>query len=91
MAHSSCSEASLAPNLSIPAAHLIFDSRTRSLFFLPGLGLAVSNSFVNELAILGLLGGGKNQGGVGGSILGFVLGDGYTSYQCVSYRARLWV
>jgi hypothetical protein len=38
--------------------------------------LAPRNGGINELCVLGLLGGRKNQGGVGGRILGLVLVDG---------------
>jgi hypothetical protein len=38
--------------------------------------LAVSDSVVNELGIVGLLGGSQDQGRVGGSILGLVLVNG---------------
>lgn len=38
--------------------------------------LAPRNGGVNELCVLGLLGGRENQGGVGGRILGLVLVDG---------------
>jgi hypothetical protein len=40
------------------------------------LVLGVLNSDVDELGVLGLLGGGEDQGRVGGGILGLVLGDG---------------
>lgn len=38
--------------------------------------LSVLNGDVHELGILGLLGGGEDQGRVGGGILGLVLGNG---------------
>lgn len=38
--------------------------------------LAVSDSSIDEFGVLGLLGGSQDQGRVGGSILGLVLGDG---------------
>lgn len=38
--------------------------------------LADGNSLVNQLGVLGLLGRGQNQRGVGGGILGLVLGNG---------------
>lgn len=38
--------------------------------------LADGNGIVNQLGVLGLLGGSQNQRGVGGGILGLVLGDG---------------
>lgn len=38
--------------------------------------LAVGNSSIDESGILGLLGCGQDQGGVGGGILGLVLADG---------------
>lgn len=38
--------------------------------------LTVGNSSVNEGSVLGLLGSGQDQGGVGGGILGLVLADG---------------
>lgn len=41
-----------------------------------GVLLAPRNGGINELCVLGLLGGRENQGGVGGRILGLVLGDG---------------
>lgn len=41
------------------------------------LGLGLLDSSVEESGILGLLGGGENQGGVGGGILGLVLGNGW--------------
>jgi hypothetical protein len=41
-----------------------------------GVLLAVSDSVVNELGIVGLLGGSQDQGRVGGSILGLVLVNG---------------
>lgn len=40
------------------------------------LGLAVLDGSVDELGVLGLLGSGEDQGGVGGGILRVVLGDG---------------
>lgn len=40
------------------------------------LALRVRDSLVNELGILGLLGCGEDEGGVGGGVLGLVLGDG---------------
>jgi hypothetical protein len=40
------------------------------------LALGVLNSSVDELGVLGLLGGSEDQRGVGGGILGLVLGDG---------------
>lgn len=39
------------------------------------LGLAVGNGGVDQGGILGLLGSGQDQGGVGGGILGLVLAD----------------
>lgn len=39
--------------------------------------LAVSESSVNQLGVLGLLGGSQDQRGVGGGILGFVLVDSW--------------
>lgn len=39
------------------------------------MGLAVFNSNVDQLGIFGLLGGGKNEGGVGGGILRLVFAD----------------
>jgi hypothetical protein len=41
-----------------------------------GVLLAPRNGGINELCVLGLLGGRENQGGVGGRILGLVLVDG---------------
>lgn len=41
-----------------------------------GVVLAPGNGGINELCVLGLLGSRKNQGGVGGRILGLVLVDG---------------
>jgi hypothetical protein len=41
--------------------------------------LAVGNSIVDELSIVGLLGGSEDQGGIGGGILGLVLGNGCLS------------
>jgi hypothetical protein len=41
-----------------------------------GMLLAPRNGGINELCVLGLLGGRENQGGVGGRILGLVLVDG---------------
>lgn len=38
--------------------------------------LAVSDSVVNQLGVLGLLGSGENEGRVGGGILWLVLADG---------------
>lgn len=38
--------------------------------------LAPGNGGIDELCVLGLLGGRENQGGVGGRILGLVLVDG---------------
>jgi hypothetical protein len=40
------------------------------------LGFGVGDGIVNELGILGLLGGGEDQGRVGGGILGLVLANG---------------
>ena len=40
------------------------------------VGLAVLNSSVDQLCILWLLGGGEDEGWVGGGILGLVLVDG---------------
>lgn len=37
--------------------------------------LAVGNSGVDQRSVLGLLGGGEDEGGVGGGILGLVLAD----------------
>src|SRR5207253_1263662 len=42
----------------------------------PTLRLGLGNGGVQERGILGLLGGGEDQGGVGGGILGLVLADG---------------
>jgi hypothetical protein len=39
------------------------------------VGLAVFNSNVDQLGIFGLLGGGENEGGVGGGILRLVFAD----------------
>ncbi len=39
------------------------------------MGLAVFNSNVDQLGIFGLLGGGENEGGVGGGILRLVFAD----------------
>jgi hypothetical protein len=39
------------------------------------VGLAVFNSNVDQLGIFGLLGGGENEGGVGGGILRFVFAN----------------
>lgn len=39
------------------------------------MGLTVFNSNVDQLGIFGLLGGGENEGGVGGSILRLVFAD----------------
>jgi hypothetical protein len=36
----------------------------------------VGDSIVNELGVLGLLGGGEDEGGVGGGILRLVLANG---------------
>lgn len=44
---------------------------------------AILNSSVHQLGIFGFLGGGKNEGRVGGRILWLVLGDGYV-------RGQLW-
>lgn len=41
-----------------------------------GALLGLSDGGVEESAVLGLLGGSENQGGVGGGILGLVLGHG---------------
>lgn len=41
------------------------------------LGLAVFDGGVDEGRVLGLLGGGQDQGGIGGGILGLVLADGW--------------
>jgi hypothetical protein len=38
--------------------------------------LAVGDSLVDELGVLGLLGGGEDEGGVGGGILGLVFANG---------------
>ena len=38
--------------------------------------LAVLNGDIDQLGIFGLLGGGKNEGGVCGGILGLVFADG---------------
>lgn len=38
--------------------------------------LGEGDGLVNQLGVLGLLGGGEDEGGVGGGILGLVLGDG---------------
>ena len=38
--------------------------------------LTVGNGSVDESSVLGLLGSGENQGGVGGGILGLVLANG---------------
>lgn len=40
------------------------------------LGLGVGNGLVDQGGILGLLGGGKDEGGVGRGVLGLVLVDG---------------
>ena len=40
------------------------------------LVLGVLNGNIDELGVLGLLGGSEDQGRVGGGILGLVLGDG---------------
>lgn len=40
------------------------------------LALAVLDGNIHELGVLGLFRGGQDQGGVGGSILGLVLGNG---------------
>jgi hypothetical protein len=37
--------------------------------------LAILNRRVDQLGIFGLLGGGEDEGGVGGGILGLVFGD----------------
>lgn len=42
---------------------------------LPALVLGPSERVLNQLGVLGFLGGGENKGGVGGGILGLVLGD----------------
>lgn len=40
------------------------------------LSLTLGNSGIDEAGVLGLLGGGEDQGGVGGSILRLVLANG---------------
>lgn len=41
------------------------------------LGLSILDSIINEMSILRLLSSSQDQRGVGGSILGLVLGNGY--------------
>ena len=48
--------------------------------------LAVLNSVVDQLGVLGLLGGGEDERGVGGGILRLVLLDCYTVHVSTFYR-----
>ena len=41
------------------------------------LALAVGDGVIDQLGVLGLLGGGEDEGRVGGGILRLVLGDGW--------------
>ena len=51
-------------------------SYPRTLPPFAALALAVLDGTVDKLGVLGLLGGGEDEGRVGGGILGLVLGDG---------------
>lgn len=44
---------------------------------LPADLLSVRDGVVDQVSVVGLLGSGEDQGGVGGGISGLVLGDGY--------------
>lgn len=52
------------------------------------MGLAICNSSVNQLGVFWLLGGGEDEGGVGGGILGFVFANGCGELVCYSYAGK---
>jgi hypothetical protein len=54
----------------------VVESPVDLLLQIPALALGLGNGGVQKLGILGLLGGGKDKGGVGGGILGLVLANG---------------
>lgn len=66
-------------NLGTELDEELVKSNLNLLLGVRGLALGVGNGLVNELGVLGLLGGGEDERRVGGSILGLVLGDGWVS------------
>lgn len=76
-------------NLGAELDEQLVQSNVDLLLGVGGLGLGERNGLVNELGVLGLLGSGQDQRGVGGGVLGLVLGDGWVrlcseanSYNC---------
>lgn len=62
------------------------------------LALGVLDGVIDQLGVLGLLGGGEDEGGVGGSILRLVLGDGCirrvsvsSMVECIGWQASVRV